>query len=69
MGERCKSSTADSQSADLGAIPGAGAIFIRPIVQKENGRPTPRQTEERYLVRRPSSFLRSSKAEQSADNR
>ena len=38
----CNSSMADSLSADLGALPSAGAIsFIRPIAQKESGRPTP----------------------------
>jgi hypothetical protein len=39
----CNSSMADSLSADLGALPSAGAIFLflRPIAQKESGRPTP----------------------------
>ena len=65
----CNSSTLGSQPGNLGALPSAGAIFIRPIVQKENGRPTPGRPWSITTSGDHSSFLRSSKAEPPPDKR
>ena len=65
----CNSSTLGSQPGNPGALPGAGATFIRPIAQKESDRLTSGRPRSVTSSGDHFSFLRSSKAEPSPDKR